>query len=78
MALYWQLPIGKVVSQSEAQSIIRELSKKKRQKKILKRQPTYEPPKIKKQKIHQQYRSTSARDHRYSDQRKLRRMYRNS
>lgn len=79
MSLYWQMPVGKDVTLThEAQSITRELSKKKEKKRTQKRLPKHEPFKFKKQKLNQKYKSTKPLDARYSDQRKLRRMYRNS
>lgn len=78
MSLYWHMPVGKDVTLEESQSITRELSKKKEKKKTQKRIPKHEPFRRKSEKLHQKYKSTRPLDSRYSDQRKLRRMYRNS
>ena len=78
MSLYWQLPVGKTLGPKETQSLSREFNRKKVKRKILKKKVRYEPPRQKKQNIHHQYKSSKARDSRYSDQQKLRRMYRST
>lgn len=78
MSLYWHLPVSKNVDLVQRETLTRELESKKEKRKKLKRKVRYEPPKIKRQQIHQQYRNSSSRDARYSNQKRLRRMYRNS
>lgn len=77
MSLYWQLPVNKTVDLVQRETLSRELESRKEKRKKLKRKVRYEPPKIRREKIHQKYRSTRAQDARYSNQRSLRRMYRN-
>jgi hypothetical protein len=78
MALYWQLPASLGVELVQREIISRELDARKEKRKKLKRKVNYVPPKIKRAQIHQQYRNSKSRDARYSNQQKLRRMYRNS
>lgn len=54
--------------------IVRELTRRKIRRKKIRRTRWIERKKI----FHPKYRSSKSRDHRFSDQRKLRRMYRNS
>lgn len=77
MSLYWQLPMGEEVTLHESQSISRELTKKKEKKKRHTRSTHHEPVRNKKPKLHQRYSSSAPRDVRFSNQKKLRRMYRN-
>lgn len=78
MSFYWSMPVGRDVVFYESQSVSREFSTKKEKKKIKERRKRYEPYRAKKQKIHLKYKSTRPLDSRYSNQHKLRRMYRNS
>lgn len=79
MALYWQVPVNHTRDfQLESQGITREFEKKKEKRKKLTRQDKHVPLKQRRIKLHQKYRNTRPPDHRFSDQRKLRRMYRNS
>lgn len=77
MALYWQLPVSPGVEIAQAEIISRELDQRKEKRKKLKRSVRHEPPKIRRARIHQQYKNSSSRDARYSNQKRLRRMYRN-
>lgn len=77
MVLYWQLPIGKGQELNVPQGIERVLNRKKEIRRKLKPRPRHVIPRKKKEKIHAKYRSSKPKDHRFSDQQKLRRMFRN-
>lgn len=61
----------------EKQSIYRELEREEKKKKLRKKTFPVKRKRFVKRKINGKYTSAKPKDHRYSDQRKLRRMYRN-
>lgn len=78
MSLHWHLPVSKSVDLVQRETLTRELESKKEKRKKLKRKVKYAPPKLKRTQIHQQYKNSKSRDVRFSNQQRLRRMYRNS
>ena len=62
----------------ETERIHRELEREERKKKLRRKQLPKRRERFVKKRIYGKYTSTKPKDHRYSDQRKLRRMYRNS
>lgn len=73
LSLYWRLPTERDDFFAAPVSLVRELRKEKRKTKRLKKSPL-----IRRQKyFHRGYKSSKPKGHRFSDQRKLRRMYRN-
>lgn len=74
LALYWQLPQSKQVEVAKDENISREFSRKKRKKYKRKKQTQQLPFRQREPKIHRAY-SVKPKDARFSDQRKLRRMF---
>lgn len=78
MSLYWHMPVDKDVNLIHPESISRELNQNKKQIKKKKLPRTRnEPPRLKRLKQSLNYKNSRAKDVRFSDQRKIRRMYRN-
>lgn len=76
LSLYWQMPRAKDAILPQQSRIERDLSQRKVKKQI--RQKQRLPAIIKKSGFNQNYKRGRPKDARYSNQRSLRRMYRNS
>ncbi len=76
LSLYWKLPIGIEVEFSSQTELSRELNRRIEKRKGLKKSTGKLPLKQKKNFRHQGYKNTKPKDLRFSNQRKLRRMYR--
>jgi len=79
LALYWKLPQGKELDWNPQESAIeRSLTKEKRKRRKKKRKLRQLPPREKTIAYQGNYSSSRPKNLRFSDQRRLRRMYRNS
>jgi hypothetical protein len=76
LALYWKLPSAKGVDFSQVTEVSKELNHRKEKRKRLNKRRDRLPLKQKKLFRHQGYKNTKSKDPRFSNQRKLRRMYR--
>lgn len=77
LSFYWHLPFSSKGELSASWIITRELKQEKKRRKKKLPPPWHKQRRRREPVQHQLYRSTKAKDHRYSDQRKLRRMYTN-
>lgn len=76
LAVYWKLPSAKEVDFSQATEVSKELNHRKEKRKRPNKRRDRLPLKQKKLFRHQGYKNTKSKDPRFSNQRKLRRMYR--
>lgn len=76
LSLYWQLPLTKVTDLKGQTHVVNILNRREVKRKRLKKKRQRLPIKQKKNLGHQKFRKTKAKDARFSDQKKLRRMYR--
>ncbi len=76
LSLYWQLPQAKGIDLRGQTEISKSFNRIKEKQKKLKKKRQKLPLVQRKTSVHQQYKQTKPKSLRFSDQRKLRRMYR--
>lgn len=76
LSLYWQLPKAKEIDLVIRPEVSKEQRRKVDKRKRIKKEHHKLPPVQRRTFYHQRFSSTKPKDHRFSDQRKLRRMYR--
>lgn len=77
LAFNLHMPVGKKFDDISTVEIAHELTQKKEKQKRLQKQIPVKRKRFVKERIDRRFKSTKAKDHRYSNQKSLRRMYRN-
>lgn len=78
MSLFWQMPRAKEIDLRGQTEISWDLNRRETKRKRLKKKREKLPPKERKLVRHHGFRNSKSKDARYSNQRSLRRMYRNT